>query len=99
MGQSVKRANIPQMVANTIARARGRCQKEQPIVRTVKTSRFESSVARLQVIRNKFISMNVILLFDVINDIWRTWQKTLRCIIKKVKATWDKATGKKQSWL
>jgi len=43
--------------------------------------------------------MNTIVLLDVINDIWRTWQKTLRCIIKKVKAIWDIATGKKQSCL
>jgi len=54
MGHGVKRASIPQMLANTMAHAKGRCQKEQPVVRTVKnfTSWFESSVARLQVIRN-----------------------------------------------
>lgn len=38
--------------------------------------------------------MDVILLLDVINDIWRTLKKTLRCIIK-VKAIWDTVAGKK----
>lgn len=100
-GQSVNRANIPQMLANTVAHARDRCQKEQTIVRTVKKFAlgFESPVTRLQVIRTQFIHMNAWYLYCCLWLMTFEQHDKTRSKIKKAKAIWDREAGKKQSWL